>query len=300
MTTRWKRLGRVIDPERQTSWMRSHAALPTVLSIDGQNVTVLCAGRDDQGRSQIGRVSFHAETRSLTAISQEPVLGYGALGTFDDRGALPSCIVKTPSGFHLYYTGVMLGKTVPFYFAVGLAASDDGERWQRVSEAPILERNATDPYLTASPCVLFDGGRYRMWYVSATKWVVEGGETKHYYHIRYAESPDGISWDRRGVVAIDFKPGEYAIARPCVVRDDDRYRMWFPYRGDHYRIGYAESTDGILWQRQDAAFAFDGEPGEWESEMQCYPWIFETGDSRYMAYNGNGYGATGFGLARME
>ena len=45
---------------------------------------------------------------------------------------------------------------------------------------------------------------------------------------------------------------EYAISRPCVVRDADGYRMWFAARGDRYRIGYAESDDGIEWRRDDA------------------------------------------------
>ena len=93
---------------------------------------------------------------------------------------------------------------------------------------------------------------WRMWYVSAASWDVHRGAPRHHYHVRYAESRDGIDWTRTGIVAIDFQhPGEHAIARPCVVRDGDRYRMWYSWRGDHYRIGYAESSDGIAWTRMD-------------------------------------------------
>lgn len=199
----------------------------------------------------------------------------------------------------MYYTGVMLGKTVPFYFAVGAARSNDGLEWRRVSSAPILDRNAIDPFMTASPCVLFDEGRFRMWYVSCVRWENTEDDPRHYYHIRYAESLDGLTWDRRGVVCIDFQAGEYALARPSVVRDSDCYRMWFPYRGDHYRIGYAESEDGIVWRRDDGASNMLGGNEAWEDEMQCYPWVFDAMDRRYMLYNGNGYGATGFGLAEQ-
>jgi hypothetical protein len=279
--------------------MCTHAALPTVTSVSGGEIHVLCSGRDELGRSQIGRVDLSRELR-LARVSADPVLTFGELGAFDDRGVLPSCVVKNGERWLLFYTGVMLGQTVPFYFAIGAASSVDGERWERISRAPILDRGDVDPFLVASPCVLHDEGRMRMWYVSGVRWELEKGQPKHFYHIRYAESPDGLNWRREGSVCIDFRPGEYALARPCVVRDPDRYRMWFPYRGDRYRIGYAESRDGLHWERMDEDVTFSGDAAAWEEQMQCYPWVFDAFGARYMAYNGNDYGATGFGLARLE
>ena len=38
----------------------------------------------------------------------------------------------------------------------------------------------------------------------------------------------------------------------------------------------------------------------WDSEMVCYPYVFEYNDKLYMLYNGNGYGKTGIGLAVLE
>jgi hypothetical protein len=32
----------------------------------------------------------------------------------------------------------------------------------------------------------------------------------------------------------------------------------------------------------------------------CYPCVFEHRGSKYMLYNGNGYGRTGFGIAVLE
>jgi hypothetical protein len=76
--------------------------------------------------------------------------------------------------------------------------------------------------------------------------------------------------------------------------------MWFASRGDVYRICYAESIDGRAWERK--AVQRGAEPSEegWDSEMICYPHVFDHGDRRYMLYNGNGYGRTGFGLAVLE
>lgn len=281
--------------------MRTHAALPVVTTVRNGIARVLVGGRDDEGRGQSGFVDLSLHEARVVDVAPEPVVRVGALGTFDDRGALPSCVLKIKGRWFFYYTGVQLGQTVPFYYAVGVAVSDDGERFEKISEAPVLDRNDVDPFLVASPCVLEDEGRYRMWYMSGVRWTMEEGRPKHYYHIRYAESNDGLNWRRDGHVCIDFQPGEYAIARPSVVRDGDTYRMWFPYRGDKYKIGYAESRDGLTWARLDERVTFDpAQPAQWEDQMQCYPWIFDANGERFMAYNGNAYGLTGFGLGRLE
>ena len=44
----------------------------------------------------------------------------------------------------------------------------------------------------------------------------------------------------------------------------------------------------------------DVSPSGWDSEMVCYPHVFDHKGKRYMLYNGNGYGRTGFGLAVLE
>ena len=166
--------------------------------------------------------------------------------------------------------------TVPFSFFVGCAVSDDGVTFEKVSLAPILDRSAVDPFLTASPWVIVEDGLWRMWYVSGTGWRLENDVPQHRYHVKYAESDDGIHWRREGRVAIDYRDeSEYAISRPCVIKDDDCYRMWFSARGDRYRIGYAESSDGLEWDRLDGQEGLDGAPGEWDSYPLCRrtrPW----------------------------
>jgi hypothetical protein len=76
--------------------------------------------------------------------------------------------------------------------------------------------------------------------------------------------------------------------------------MWYSCRGKSYRIGYAESEDGRQWQRLDALAGIDVSPSGWDSEMIEYPFVFDHNGQRYMLYNGNGYGKTGFGLAELE
>jgi hypothetical protein len=209
-------------------------------------------------------------------------------------------VVTVGSDRFLYYTGWSRGVTVPFYLAASVAISQNGGVFERWSLAPLLERSAVDPFLTASPFVLIGHGRWRMWYVSATEWQNTEAGPRHCYHIRYAESADGFTWQRDGHVSVDYaSEDEHAFARPWVVHDEDRYRMWFAVRGARYRIALAESDDGVTWTRRDTLGLAAGTE-EWESEMVEYPCVFDWNGRRYMLYNGNDYGRSGLGLAVLE
>lgn len=283
--------------------MRSHAALPLTIPLDERRVRVYCCGRDEKNRAQIGSFDLDlTEPNAPKTVTSEPAISRGTLGAFDDSGVTASCIVAHEGCLYQYFTGWQLGVTVPFYFAVGVAVSDDaGATWERASLAPVLGRDAMDPYLIASPSVLIEDGLWRMWYVSGLRWEIQDGNAKHYYHIRYAESDDGLHWRRDGRVCVDFADdGEYAFGRPCVVRDEDCYRMWYCVRGETYRIGYAESSDGLTWQRCDGQAGIDVSADGWDSEMLAYPHVFDHAGTRYLLYNGNGYGKTGIGLAQAE
>jgi hypothetical protein len=119
--------------------------------------------------------------------------------------------------------------------------------------------------------------------------------------IKYAESENGIDWKREGKIALNFKDdSEYAMSRPFVIKEDGIYRMWYSYRGAAYRIGYAESDDGINWERLDEKVGISVSKSGWDCEMVEYPFIFDHKGQRYMLYNGNKYGLTGFGLAVQE
>jgi hypothetical protein len=291
----------IFAPEGDSEWLHSHAALPVVDRID-EGYRVYFSARDKSGRAQVGFFETDSKFEQVTRVSEHPVITLGSLGAFDDSGVTTSWIVNHEGKKYHYYSGWSLGVSVPFYFFIGLAVSgDDGETYKRVSPAPIVERNNIDPYLTASPCVLIEDGRWRMWYVSGTSWELKNGQPQHRYHIKYAHSTDGINWKREGLVCIDYQSiDEYAISRPCVIRDGSLYRMWYASRGSSYRIGYAESADGLTWTRKDHESGIDVSPSGWDSEMIAYPYVVESNGDYYMLYNGNGYGKTGIGLAVLD
>lgn len=140
-----------------------------------------------------------------------------------------------------------------------------------------------------------------MWYLSCCEWRSTPAGPEHRYDIKYATSQDGIHWLPTAQTCIPLPDaGEHALSRPWVVKDGALYRMWYSHRGAAYRIGYAESEDGIVWERLDHLVGIDIADSGWDSEMIEYPCVFDAEGERYMLYNGNGFGASGIGLAVLS
>lgn len=297
---KWIKKGRIFEPRGNLDWMVTHAAVPFAERVGEDLYGIYFSGRDRLNRSQPGYIVIDInKPKHVIHMSDKPVLECGQPGTFDDSGAVLSWVLDREDEKYLYYVGWNVSVTVPFRNAIGLATSKDGGcTFAKYSNGPIIDRGIHDPYFLGTSCVLIEGGTWRMWYLSCVGWELKGDRPKHFYHIKYAESDDGIRWERSGIVCIDFKSKEeYAISRPCVIKEDGVYKMWYSHRGRSYRIGYAESKDGIGWERKDDEVGIDVSESGWDSEMIEYPFVFDHKGERYMLYNGNGYGKTGIGLA---
>ncbi|OAJ96178.1 glycoside hydrolase family protein [Vibrio bivalvicida] len=299
----WKKLGLVYCVNKESSWMHSHAAVPFAENIKDDLFRIYFTTRDAYNRSHTSYLTIDiCKPTEIIEVSDKPVISPGRLGSFDDSGAMGSWVINHDGKKFLHYIGWNLGGTVPFRNSIGLAESKDGGlTFERVFEGPILDRTKEEPQFCSNSCVIVEDGLWRMWYISCVNWFERDGQIMHRYHIKYATSLDGIEWNRDGIVSIDFDSSdEYAISRPSVLKEGDIYRMWYSFRGESYRIGYAESTDGVHWSRKDSEVGIDVSAEGWDSEMIEYPYVFKHKDTLYMLYNGNDYGKTGFGLAVLS
>jgi hypothetical protein len=278
----------------------------------GERWRIYFASRDGQQRSHTSYIEVQAgEPRNILYVHDRPILEPGRIGTFDDCGVMPSWIVGVDGVKYLYYIGWTVRNTIPYHNSIGLAISEDGGRsFHRYAEGPLFSPTPSEPYFTGTSCVLRDGGIWKNWYLSCTKWEIIDGRPEPFYHIKYAESQDAVQWVRSGTVAIEFASQEEGgIAKASVLRDGAGYKMWYchrqgsRYREDRarsYRIGYAESEDGIHWQRHDDRVGIDVSESGWDSEMICYPHVIDVKSEKFLLYNGNGFGRSGFGCARWE
>mgnify|MGYP006272871853 CR=1 FL=1 len=306
----WEKKGLVFDvgPWR-TDRLRSHASIPFAFHVEGDLFRIFFSSRDGEGRSLPYCVP--AEITGGTIRPQGPPVGplaeLGALGTFDDSGVMPTCVLRHGGTVSMYYIGWNPQVTVPYRLAVGLMTSDDdGRTFRRHGPGPVLDRNLDEPFFSTAPYVLVEDGVWRMWYIGCTGWTVIDGRPEPRYHVKYAESADGVRWRRDGVVCLDYDERAEALGRPCVIRQDGLYKMYFSYRsvtgyrttaGSGYRIGLAVSANGTDWQKRYDDTGIDLSPRGWDSVMMEYCHVFRHAGHHYMLYNGNDFGREGFGYA---
>jgi len=304
---RWRKRGLVYVPAGNSWWTKNRYAFnPTVEVLSDDLLRVYFAALDEHRYGRIGYVELDAnEPRQIRYVTNEPVLDLGPLGGFDDSGVNPSCVIEVGGRQHLYYIGWQRCERVPYMLFSGLATSDDnGRSFKRYAPVPVFDRTETEPYSRSAPCVLNEAGRYRAWYWSCERWSVEDDWVHYNNVIRHAESADGVNWQSTEHICLaPSGPLDYTVGRPWVVKDGDTYKMWYSIRSRAevgYRIGYAESLDGLSWTRRDEDVGIEPSESGWDAQMICHPCVVDVKGQRYMFYNGNQHGATGFGYAVLE
>src|SRR3954452_5211329 len=282
------------------------AYLPTSLAVDEQTIRVFVAFLDADLVGRLGYVDVDAaDPTRVLAVSEQPLLDVGTPGTFDDSGVNPLSVLRHDGRVWLYYVGWQRSTRVPYLLFTGLATSDDdGLSSPRHARVPVLDRSDAEPTLRSGAFVGAgrDGG-FRAWYVAGDEWLEARGKQRPKYAMRYAESSDGITWPAEVVPCLEpAAPDEYGFGRPYVLDDGGRLRMWYSIRSHSrgYRLGYAESDDGVAWERRDSQAGIDVSDSGWDSEMIHCGWVQPSAHGTYLFYNGNGYGETGFGVARLS
>ena len=305
MAVAWEKLGRLIDPAGISWWQQKYAFPPTPFEIAPDRLRLFLAFCDGDTRGRIGYVDVDTKdpTRILE-ISSEPLLDIGRPGTFDEHGLLPTCVIEVDDEIRMFYVGYQRGAQVPYHQFAGLAISrDGGNTFSRWSETPILERSDGELHHRTSTFVRRTEDGFRMWYVGGSSWTTVGEKPMPVYPMRFIDSKDGFTWPRHGQICIDFaSEDEIAFGRPWVTEEaDDILSMHFSVRRKSigYRIESASSNDGgASWIRQGLVEGLGVSDSGWDSEMTAYAALWESNMNLFAFYNGNGCGATGFGIAR--
>lgn len=304
---RWRKRGVIWRPDGSRWWARSHATCPTPLAMDDSRLRLYLQCRDERGIGRVGYVDVAADDPCrILGSSSEPCLEIGPPGTFDENGVLQTSVIRLPDGrLFMYYVGFELGTRTRYRLLTGLAVSEDGgERFRRLKNTPILERSDEELFFRGGPFVLQDRGQFRMWYVAGSAWTEIDGKPMPCYDLRYIESTDGIDWPASGRVVLPVvHPDEHGFGRPWVVRGPEGYQLFFSVRRRslaQYRLGYAESPDGLTWTRRDERLNLDVSPGSWDGEAIMYSAVVAAGGRTWLFYNGNNFGESGMGVAELE
>ena len=141
-----------------------------------------------------------------------------------------------------------------------------------------------------------------MWYTAAR--IHPDGHQN--IHLCLATSPDCVHWRKHEgnpVLGDDFTDGApRSVTSRCFVRHEAGvFQMWYSFAKPDYRIRYAESLDGIEWERSPVDPVLGPSPRPaWDDAMVEYPEI-QVADGVYrLWYCGNGFGTVGYAEGRAE
>lgn len=305
---KWSKLGLVYAPPGDEPWARTHGMLPTPTDMPHLGIIrifITCCDAD--GISRPGFVDVRPDAPTVVVNrSSEPLMDIGLPGTFDENGVICTSVVRAPDGrLFMYYVGFEIGTRVRYRLLSGLAISDDdGLTFHRYSTTPVLERSPRELYFRGGPFVRVESGIFRMWYVGGSTWLDIGGKPMPEYRINYIESSDGIHWGPEGRTVLHItEDDEHGFGRPWVTGLSGSYRMFYSVRRKSlaaYRMGFADSADGLDWTRRDSEIGLDVEPDAFDSHAIMYAAVHDTPAGTICYYNGNDFGRDGFGAARLE
>lgn len=305
MKRHWKKLGQVYVPNQVARHPKlvSHAANPLPVHLEDNIYRVFYSGRDERNRSSVGAVDIDLLECRVVKEHYLPFFEHGLEGSFFADGVSIGNCYEVGGVRYMLFMGWQNPENAHWRGDIGRLIVTSELNLELESLEPFLGCDEIDqislsyPWVQPSP----ESG-YSMLYGSTLTWDAGNGEMLHVIH--HASSHDGHQWHRTGL-AVPFEIGRaQAFSRPTVFQNKkDDFDMWFSYRsgsGEKYRIGYATSENGVNWKLDLDNAGITVSSNGWDSEMIEYPFIFDHDGCRYMLYNGNGYGKTGFGLAVLD
>ena len=210
-------------------------------------------------------------------------------GSWNRNLAEASVLYNADSSRYEMWFSATSGNPV-FPYRIGFAKSSDGKSWDIHSDPVLIPGSSGewDSYTVEFPHVIRENGQYKMWYSS-------GGSNYMQYKIGLATSPDGINWTKDAgnpIFGSGTEPWQAGGVMGCFVMPvSGGYKMW--YTGlttsginGMCAIGYANSTDGISWERNNNPVLVPSSPGEWDDTWVFNPDVLFIDNLYYMWYVG--------------
>ena len=285
----------------------SYMQVPTPVVLEDR-IRVLYAGRIDN-ITHIFSLELSPPPRlEIISFTKEAIMFPNeAAGTFDDEGVMPSFVLAKDNKHYLFYSGWNSRNTIPYHNATGIAEYDIAKNSiKRLYDGPIMDRTLLHPYLAVTPCIWKEKDTYNALYISGLSWKEHKGRYEPLYVIKFAQSQNLLEWKRpvEQFIASDYELE--CFSNPTVKVDENHVdilfcsRNCFDYRDSKeygYKLGYAELKNSQVVRKK---VQWDGDMLQGKDDiMQCYPSFFQWDGVDYIVYNGNGFGATGFGIAKV-
>ena len=264
------------------SWDVVEVAFPEVI-LDGSTFKMWYGGGDGTNL----RIGYATSTdgKSWTKHASNPVIDVGPPGSWDDERVTPGAVIFDGSSYKMWYWGYdgALRRT-------GYATSPDGIDWTKHASNPVMDLGPSgewDDFWAGISAVIFNGSDYQGWYIG-------GDGPNPNFRTGYATSPDGITWTKHASNPVmDFgATGEWDSAQAgaeAVLFNGSIYEMWYEgfKQGTNPQIGYAISTDGLVWTKSESnPVLLFGPSVVWDWSGVIIPAVLYDGTSYHLWYHG--------------
>lgn len=300
----WENLGWLYKPESNFDWMISHASLPTIIQTDCHNFKIFYSTRDTLGKSHTTFVDLNFKNWKpgvlLKNINQFPSFSPNSPGYFDDSGVSLTSFVKIENILYAYYLGWSKKIGVPFSNEIGIAIVDNNFNFKRIQKLPIYNKSEVEPLTFGYPTIVGTNKKIYMYYDSIDKW--DESEPNNYkFDLRVAVMKGSHKWLYCNKLSLVTNIISRAITRPAFISTPTGLMMVYSCEIDgEYKLNAAlqDKKNHYKWIKNDR-FIFPPSGQSWDSNEQSYCNIFKYQKYYYMLYNGNKYGKTGFGIAKL-
>lgn len=299
----WEDLGLVFAAPRAGA-LQTHAMLPTPF-VMAHFIRVYFASCDANLRGRIYCVDLDRnDPRKILRFDPTPVLDLGGENAFDRDGVNPSQIIEINGRLYLYYIGWRReSHEIPYTLFAGLATSeDDGRSFIRVGSGQLLHPSADEVFFRTAPFVFPWQSGWTMLYIGGGGFFDRpDGKRLPTYGLRQAFSDDGLDFHTdncRILLDPDRARGEIGFGRPVLWNDHDQASLIISVRSmNGYALRTMQFQSGHIVEED----IFAGQKKQdWASDMTCFGAPCQAKEFEYLFYNGNQFGATGFGVARRR
>ncbi|EKD56139.1 MAG: laminin G, partial [uncultured bacterium] len=210
-----------------------------------------------------------------------PIFLPGPLGSWDGRYVASPSLLKRDGIYKMWYQANE-GSGV---WKIGYASSSDGiTGWLRLNH-PVISVGSSDGWeaLISDPRVLYNSTNniYQMWYSSINSYWLSGPDR---FRLRFATSTDGINWTKTDGWIFTGSSGMWdsgGINRGnSIIYKDGIYHMWYAGTNNDnlvtypfWRIGYATSSNGVNWTKQNGGNPVINPTMWWELNNVSYPTV---------------------------
>jgi len=238
------------------------------------------------------RIGYATSPDGINWTKIDTVLDNGPPGSWDDKHVWFPCVRIDGDIYKMWYQG-QDGSN----YRIGYATSSDGINWIKYDDP-----STSDPPFTESDPVLDRGlsGSWESVHVLGPEVVLinnefimfyGGCDTEYKFNVGSAKSTDGITWSKDSHNPVMTTTNDWEgqnILPGSVLIVDNQFMAWYVAGnfGSELRTGYATSSDGINWIKDNNGPVLDvGPPGTWDEKLVIVGSVCYDGNKYHLWYD---------------